>query len=114
MATLSSKTQNNSSKAADAQQDYRGFRLTGPISEFKRGMTKATENRPSQPYVKCKIDGQTTTGKRVARTIMAFGEKAIANLDVNENTAEAGVFVAYDRRGKNSNVLVPVGPYRPE
>ena len=44
---------------------------------------------------------------------MAFGEKAIANLDVNENTVEAGVFVAYDRRGKNHNILVPVGPYRP-
>ena len=112
MATLTPNTQNASSSNKDFSANHRGFRLTGPISEFKRGMTKATEGHPSQPYVKCKIDGQTTTGKKVSRTIMAFGEKAIANLDVNENTAEAGVFVAYDRRGKNSNVLVPVGPYK--
>lgn len=116
MATLSSNTQNaSSSKAADAQNAqpaYRGFRLTGEISNFKRGMTKATEKNPSKPYIRCKIDGETTTGKKILRTIMAFGEKAIRNLDVDENTATAGVFVAYDRRGRNGNILVPVGPYK--
>ena len=110
MATLTYKTIANNNTAAKIEpKTQRGFRLTGTISEFQRGMTRATKFHPSKPYICCKIDGQTTTGKKVSRKIMALGEKAIANLDINEHTAEAGVFVAYDRF---SDTLIPVGPYK--
>ena len=115
MATLSTKNSNSSVRASSSeatQNRVRGFRIRGTVTDFVRGVTKATETRPSQPYVKCKINGTTTTGKNINGTIMAFGEKNITNLDVNEQTKTAGVFVAYDRNSHSRNVLVPVGPYK--
>lgn len=102
--TQNSTARNTSGKAI-------AFRVTGDISDYRSGTTNPKTGSP-QPYVSFRIDGTTTTGKPVRRTVMGFGSKAIAWLDVQPTTRRAGVFVKYDERGNNRAILIPMGPYR--